>query len=461
MKNSPSHSRSTRHVLERWLLAAASAASLVTTSLTAQAANITVSASCTLPAAVNAVNSQSIPTACNKAGTGSVDTINVPAGSFTIVSDVRVLRSVRIIGAGRTLTNIYSSSDNGLFAQAVANQGDGAPVLELQSLTVRQGSNPTPLATGVRARGPATVVLNNVRLRGFNGYGAFVGADFLGEEMVRSGVQITDSILEYNGTGIQTTQSDSTFLRSIIRNSDYTGFLNVNSSNNSDYCTFENNTGSFGAGIYVEASSGGRVYIRNSLIRNNAATDDGGGLYSIGQIYLYNTTITGNTASRGAGIFHNGAESYLFHTTIAYNTAATTGGGIWVAGGNKIYSFNIFANNTATESPNSRDAWVTGGGQVSAAYNLVGVRSSSTFPVAPSSPGNRYNVDPLLGALTSGSGPTQVYFPLQTGSPAIDRIPLDYGGLFAIDQRGLSRPVDGPDGAGRATMHDMGAIEQR
>ena len=84
---------------------------------------------------------------------------------------------------------------------------------------------------------------------------------------------------------------------------------------------------------------------------------------------------------------------------------------------------------------------------MSAGFNLSGDDSCNRLLTGP---GDRPNVDPLLGPLADNGGFTQTYLP-QPGSPTIDN-----GQCLAevpTDQRGVSRP--------QGIACDIGAVEVR
>lgn len=418
------------------------AGAFVCASGVARAASVGVGASCSMRNAVASVNNNSATGGCVRSGTGTINTINVPSGTFTEGAELNVDRSVTIIGAGRDSTTFASG---GIWAFMAS--GANAPVLEIRNMTVRRSSSQPLPCMGIRVEAPARLVLNNVRVTAFN---ATAGVWLNGGSQAQVNT-ITNSLIENNvAAGISMSQADLTVSTSVISGNgaggaeqyDW-GYLNINDS------TIRDNTADFGGGIYVEGGSGAQVRVHRSLIRNNRATADGGGIYSTGQIYFYNTTFTGNRALRGGAYYHVGAESYLYNNTISGNTADQRAGGLYNNSSQSLWYYNIIANNTAPTRPDAEIFFLTSG------YNLV--ENSSGW-----SPGSSSNdilgLDPKLGALTT-YGSTQA-FPLLATSPAIDRIPLNTGLMVTVDQRNLSRPVNGPDGSGR-NGYDIGSIEQR
>ncbi|QLE58891.1 S-layer family protein [Nostoc sp. TCL26-01] len=264
----------------------------------------------------------------------------------------------------------------------------------------------------------------------------------------------------------------------------------------------------WGGGIYND----GTVYLRNSSVNNNKASNgggilnsgnliatnstissntsgSGGGIYNFDALTVINTTISNNSASgAGGGIQGNGSSGSiaLVNTTISGNSAGNGGGGIDSTGGNVINVLNTtITNNTAG---------ILGGGGIRGSANLKNTIVAGNFgnynnqgtgkDIQGTVNGNNYN---LIGSLAGASGtvgtgtdivnPNPGLSPLQNnggltlthallpGSPAINAgnsslIPADIQDLDGdgdtteptpYDQRGLTRVVGG--------TVDIGAFE--
>lgn len=269
--------------------------------------------------------------------------------------------------------------------------------------------------------------------------------------------------------------------------------------------TFDNNR----AGI-CGAISGDQITITNTLIENNAATSStgqGGG--ACGQLTLINSTVRNNQAPSHAGglvlgfpslirdsVIHNNTaggngggiaysslvqgadDSFVINTTVSNNTATLGGGGIWVdraptngqlqiihttitenlsiggnGGGGLFYRIftpfqptlvlnSIISGNQYTgpnpaflgqditsDAPNGLN--LDGNNLIGNTIGLIG------FPARPS---NLENIDAQLDALLNNGGATLSHA-LNTGSPAVDAgddlFSLDeQGNILAFDQRG-------------------------
>jgi hypothetical protein len=213
--------------------------------------------------------------------------------------------------------------------------------------------------------------------------------------------------------------------------------------------TVKDNGAVNGAGMFVQ----GHAYLfRSTIGPRNTASSDGGGIYCSGQFQqVENMTIDGNTARRGGGVFFAGTEMHLDHSTISNNTATQSGegGGLYVGGGQNLFSYNIIADNTGS---NFKFLSTTA---AKCRYNVTD--DNSPFPTDLSglpNPNNTNNVDPGLDpALKFAGGPTAVrLLSTQPKSFAIDRIPAsETADQTTLDQRGLSRPRNG--------SKDIGAVE--
>jgi predicted outer membrane repeat protein len=220
-----------------------------------------------------------------------------------------------------------------------------------------------------------------------------------------------------------------------------------------DRTSITDNKAARGGGICLMNPGVGLILsIRRSLIANNTASENGGGVYAEGEMEMKNTTVTGNSAASHGGGFRmesTGDELHIQQCTIARNTASTGGGlSINSAGvSTPAIAFNIFANNTATSNMAPDVEWAPH--SLSQNYNLIRNPSGWVSSVFPSSAGNKIGADPGLGALQNLGGPTSV-LPITTGSPAFNAIPTGFP-LAPEDQRGFPRP--------RRGAYDMGAFE--
>ncbi|MDR3367008.1 MAG: fibronectin type III domain-containing protein, partial [Prevotellaceae bacterium] len=148
-----------------------------------------------------------------------------------------------------------------------------------------------------------------------------------------------------------------------------------------DSCLIENNVGKLGGGVYAE----GAKTIKNSTIRNNTASERGGGIYAPQGTAADGTGLTitgclidGNTATTyGGGMFIRDLSSkYNIHSCIVVNNSTPSGGsggGIYfgsVAGANPIATISnlTIANNRAPAGGGGGIRFGKDGGRV---YNSI------------------------------------------------------------------------------------------
>ena len=164
-------------------------------------------------------------------------------------------------------------------------------------------------------------------------------------------------------------------------------------------CTIVSNYARYGGGF--ENDGGGTLTLNNCTVAGNFATNDGGGILNFFTLNLSNCTVVGHQAFYGGGISID-------------------------AGGTLNLNNSVVAGNTATFEPQ-----ISGGISSSTGVNLTS--------------GN-----PMLSPLGDYGGPTPTMPPLP-GSPATDPAGGNTTSVFATDQRGLPRVVNG--------IVDVGAVE--
>jgi hypothetical protein len=195
-----------------------------------------------------------------------------------------------------------------------------------------------------------------------------------------------------------------------------------------------NNSGGFAGGGLDVPSGPSKVNIVNSTFAYNVSNSGGGGINfaGTGTLTIVNSTITGNV-----------------------DTSATGGGGI-----NSTANFNLANSVVAQNSSGGVDKDIKGTLVNSAANgnNFVGVLSAGFNANGTSVVGSG---DPKLGPLQNNGGPTLTRSPL-TGSPLVDAgnnakavDPTNGGVALALDQRGLTRIVNG----GSGLLVDVGSVE--
>jgi hypothetical protein len=134
------------------------------------------------------------------------------------------------------------------------------------------------------------------------------------------------------------------------------------------------------SGVDRPARSGGAIFVNggvsatvlNSVISDNLATGEGGGInVSIsGNLTVRNTTISGNTAGVGSGnrsgggiYFRRGGSLLMENSTVSGNSSVARGGGLYLYGGGETGTFTV-RNSTISGNTSGSD----GGGLVFYTY---------------------------------------------------------------------------------------------
>jgi len=207
------------------------------------------------------------------------------------------------------------------------------------------------------------------------------------------------------------------------------------------------------------ATFGGGAILNDSVLTVNNCTfagniaNEGGAIFQFEPVTLNNCTIVSNYARFGGAIENDGFSGPLTlnNCTLAHNIATNEGGAI----------LNFFTVNLNNCTVVSNQAFAGGGilndagGPLNLHNSIVAGNTASFEPqisggIASSTGINITSGNPMLAPLGNYGGLTQTMLPLP-GSPAIDPVGGQTNSVFATDQRGLSRVVNG--------ILDVGAVE--
>jgi hypothetical protein len=122
--------------------------------------------------------------------------------------------------------------------------------------------------------------------------------------------------------------------------------------------TVSNNSSSeFSEGGGISNHLNGHLTLTDSMISDNSATHDGGGILNQGEAQVTSSTISDNSATRGGGIFTGHGTGFpgsmtLTNSTLSGNAATASGGGL----------YNWFKDATLINSTVSGNSAASGGG---------------------------------------------------------------------------------------------------
>jgi len=326
-------------------------------------------ATCSLREAVEAVNIHHDFGGCVLNGSAPF-TIELAAGTYTLAiagtaedfnktGDIDILAPLLIRGAGADSTIIQAGADlttavdrlfhimptADLLLEGVTIQygsperdGNGGAILNLGTLTVNesilmnnQSSGDEPgqgggaIYNGANSRATLTnsrVTKNQATTGLGNGGGILNGPNAI---LVVTGGSIDDNAAARAGGGVENDNGSVTFQESVLNN---------------------NRAGINGGGLHISGS--GRVEMIGGEATNNLADAEGGALWNsaAGTLKVEEALIVGNSATGaeadqgGGGLFNDGGTLTVLNTTIMSNTAtgaAGSGGAILAVAGSRLH----------------------------------------------------------------------------------------------------------------------------
>jgi|GEM_PF-1985836 len=309
---------------------------------------------------------------------------------------------------------------------------------------------------------------------------SIIGPESFDLEIDVSGTDITPDLQDNQGSRLFEIDDndDLTFAEVVISNLTLTGgdvggdggsILNAENLTITGSRIKDNAASSEGGGIFTAT---GELILDSSALFDNSSNGPGGALFVEAgfaanpeptRVTVRNSTISGNTSDfQGAGIFNSDGEVVIEYSTITANSSPYAAG---VA--NRPGSFD-----TVTLVRSSIIAGNVGGDDVtalqgatnfvSANFNLIGNGNATSFFALPGDSVNVSNSDLRLAPLADIGGFTFVHS-LLPGSPAIDAgnsfAAAGVGGVPLFDQRGelFQRVVDGLQNS--QARIDIGAFE--
>jgi len=396
---------------------------------------------CTLREAVQAANEDHAVDACPKGSRGG-DTILLPPGTYVLThGGLYVNEGLDIEGAGRDMTTIDCQSQYDSTALYIDPLEYGYPPfpVALAHLTIQNGGEKTLHVSD------ESLTLVDVLVR--HTAGPFPGD---GIDSLRGVVDIEDSVVEANESGIVASGGQITIRDSVVRDNSSIG-LSVNGTTASIERTqlVDNQTLGLGGAIYGSGSA--NVTIEDSTLSDGAARE-GGAVYIAGgaRISLTNSTASRNTAGFEGGAFAiAGGELDLENVTVADNHAPA-GAAVAIlppvpSGTPSSAHIQSSIVEGDCDDPDSLGTFVSLGGNLQSSGDTCHFAQPSDLVNVPAA---------RLGPLDYHGGATPTML-LLSGSPALDS--LDAALCSAADQRGVARPQDGDEDG--VAVCDRGAIE--
>lgn len=382
------------------------------------------------------------------------------AATFTVSSDTELINAINTANTNGvddvitfaanitlTVTNNITDGNNGL--PSILPDSGSTLTIEGNGFALRRSTAGGTSDFRLMHIAPnANVFINDLTLE--NGLAAASGLGVMGGAIFSWGqLTVDNSVFNANvadgGNGFggaiasiwrTLTVTNSRFTANTSSNTGGAIFMDDNSGTQFSGNSFSNNSASFGGAMGLE---GGNISLVNNTISGNAASSQGGGIYTgfSATITLRNNTITNNTAANAGGGIYNIFDGVVnLHNTIVSGNSAPSG----------IECFNETTFTSAVINANSYNIFGTGssaGGCPAGANDIVPTGAIGTI---------------LNTSLANNGGSTLTHALILT-NPAIDA--ANNSNCPVNDQRGYLRGFDanGSPNSPQIGDCDIGAFE--
>lgn len=236
------------------------------------------------------------------------DIIVLPAATvYTLPSTLPDIRSkITIEGNGSTIRR--DPTDPNRFRLIYMPGGSNSGHLTLNNLTLSGGyddfTEPIPYGGGAIVTFGNFLILNNCLVTDNTSTGE--GGAITGS----TEVTINNSVLSYNVSHL------------------HGGAINAGQTHRLNNTTLIGNV-ALGEGGGIATKESAPIFLTDSLITDNEAGLDGGGVYSHSGATVLRTTISNNSAVNGGGVYVPNGGLNLNYSTVRDNAATASGGGVW------------------------------------------------------------------------------------------------------------------------------------
>jgi hypothetical protein len=297
----------------------------------------------------------------------------------------------------------------------------------------------TGVAGGVTNSGPLTVRSSSISGGTVRADAGSDSAIALGGGLSQSGaLSMTKTTVDQNHVIVHSDGADATGIGGGVREDSRLSIAASTISRNTVKSTAQGSNLAFASAGGLDLGGSSPENVTNSTIASNL-------------IRAESDAATGTAVAFGGGIHSTADSVHIVNSTVARNvlggvadTRIFRGGGLHVDTATTTLKATILALNTAPAAAGPNCFGPVG----SQGNNVLGTVAGCTFANKPS---DKFNRNPMLGALANNGGPT-LTLALLNGSPALNVIPPAVCAV-ATDQRGVHRP-QGP-------RCDVGAYERK